>query len=157
MTVALFPTNSNPPTFGTILALKYVEDLYEKIFVVIRDKPLMISTAQAVNMIEKVLCTNTHKYAVISNDCDFENTTILPKQLPAYDVIITDNPNIYSNLLSKGYINMNLIPKPLGYDETMHRVAYKRSLILERILDQMRTIRNPDEYMKEVKKENKGV
>jgi hypothetical protein len=122
---------------------------------VIKDKPTLLNTTQVMNMMSKVLCNDSMKYVVISNKCNFEEVTALPLELPAYDILITDNPKIYSNLLSKGYVRLQLIPKPLGYDETMHRTAYKRSLIFERILGQIRTIQNPDEYMKEVKKENK--
>ena len=147
MTVALFPTDSNPPTFGTILALKYIEHAYEKIFVVVRDKPVLLSTDQVMNMLNKVLCNDGMKYSIISSQCDFEHDTISHHKFPKFDELITENPNIYSNLLSKGYVKLRLIPKPLGYDDMFHRTAYKRSITLEKIFSEMNTTQTPEKYI----------
>jgi len=150
--IALFPVTCNPPTFGTILALKYIEDKYDTINVVVEDKPLLLSTTQVMTMLTTVLCKNSMKYNVICDKCDFGEESVLPESLPKYDEVITDNPKIYSNLLSKGYRRIRLIPKPLGYEDMFHRVAYIRSITYERILKSLNISYAPEQYIKNVMK-----
>jgi hypothetical protein len=126
--------------------------MYTKINVVVYDKPKLLNTYQVVNMLSKVLCQGSMKYNILVNKCDFENITVIPQELQDYDVLITENIRVYCNLLNKGYNNISLIPKPIGYDDMLHRIAYKRSLTLEKILSGMKTIHNPEEYVKEIKK-----
>lgn len=153
MVTALFPTISNPPTFGTILSLKYIENIYDKIFIVVRDVPLALSIDRVVTMLDKVLCQGNSKYAILINGADFTRLTTLPKELPNCDVIITDDTRTYTNLIGKGYDNILLIPRPIGWDDTFHRIAFQRSLTLERVNNGIRTIINPDEYVEKMKKE----
>lgn len=157
MVTAIFPTTSNPPTFGTILGLKYIEDMYDKIFVVVYDKPKVINTYQVVAMLKKVLCKDGLKYSVITSKVDFEKATILPPELPKYEKIITDNPRIYGNFAHKGYTNVTLIPKPVGWDDTFHRIAYQRSMALEGIINSIKTIGDPEGYVKNMKKSKRKV
>ena len=151
MVTAIFPTISNPPTFGMILGLRYIEDLYDKIFVVVYDKPKVINTYQVVIMLKKVLCKSGLKYSVITNKTNFETVTTLPPELPKFERILTDNTRIYSNLLHKGHINVTLIPKPIGWDESFHRVAYQRSVALEGINNSIKTISDPEGYVEDLK------
>ena len=153
MVVALYPTVSNPPTFGMILGLKYIEDMYEKIFIVVEKKSLIFEVHRVVAMLEKVLCKDSSKYSILLNEANFENLTIVPKELPEYDIIITDNPRVYANLINKGYVKTVLIPRPIGWDETLHRIATQRSLVLEKVLNTIRTINNPNDYVDNMKKE----
>jgi hypothetical protein len=152
MKTALFPATCNPPTFGTILALKYIEDKYDMITVVVEDKPLLLSTIQVMGMLTTVLCRNSMKYIIVANKCDFEEESLLPETLPKYDDIVTDNPKIYSNLISKGYRRIRLIPKPLGYEDMFHRIAYIRSITYERILKSLNISYAPEQYIKNVMK-----
>lgn len=152
MKTAIFPTISNPPTFGVILSLRYVEKLYEKIYVCVEDKPRVLNTDKIVHLLSVALGKDNLKYAVISNKADFTELTILPTKLPKFDDILTDNPRVYSNLIGKGYQNVVLIPKPLGWDETFHRVAYNRSTLYEKVMNDIRTSNNPEKYVKDYMK-----
>jgi len=149
MKTAIFPTTSNPPTFGTILSLRQVEDVYEKIFVCVEDKSRMISTEKIISMLSIVLSKKNSKFRIISNKTNFETATTFPPTLPKFDDIITDNPKIYSNLIGKGYGNVILIPKPLGWDDTFHRIAYERSMTYEKVMNDIKTSNYPEEYIKE--------
>ncbi len=146
---ALYPTISNPPTFGMVLGLKYIEDKYDKIFVCVNNKPLIIPINKVIYMLEKVLAKDNSKYSVITSDTDFENVTVLPQELPSFDDIITESTEIYSNFKSKGYGNVVLIPRPLGWHDTFHRIAYERSVILDEINASIKTCYEPEKYIKE--------
>lgn len=135
--IALCPVEANPPTFGMILALKYVEKHFEKIYVVVEDKPSLIETKKAVAMLQWCLDRNIKKYNVLSNKANFKDITVLPEELPEHDVIITNCIKIFSNLTSKGYGNIKLIPTVSGYDETFHRTAYIRSCTFENIKNKL--------------------
>jgi hypothetical protein len=138
--IALFPTISNPPTFGVILSLRYIERHFNKIYVVIEDRPKMVKTKQAIEWMQDALDREKKKYDVISNIADFKNLTELPDDLPKFDTIITISTEIFANLISKGYKNVMMIPKIIGWDETYHRIAYERSVILDKINSSIATI-----------------
>lgn len=131
--VALFPTISNPPTFGTILSLRAVEDSYRKIYVVVLDEPKMLHTSEVITMLQNALDKNKNKYVVTSSEADFTKLTTIPNEIPEHDVVITTSTKIFANLMEKGYDNLRLISKLIGYDETMHRTAYHRSIVYEKL------------------------
>lgn len=131
--VALFPTISNPPTFGTILTLRYIEKYFEKIFVVVYDKPRLLQTDDIVEMLQLTLDPTAMKYVVISSDVDFSNITVLPSTLPKHDTIITVSDRIFANFVSKGYTNCKMIPDMHGWDELLHRTAFHRSIALNKL------------------------
>lgn len=123
----IYPTISNPPTFGTIFALFNICDKYDKIYVVVRDIRLVMSPEQVKNMLEFVLCRYTPKFSVIISKMDFRHDTNITSDIPEFDKIITSDIDVYANLLSKGYKNINLISFPIGWDNDFHRIAYERS------------------------------
>jgi hypothetical protein len=149
MKTALYPTKTNPPTFGMILGLRYIEDLYDKIYVCIYDKPKSLTTERMVHMLTKVLTKNTLKYNIIHHKADFENITLIPNDIPEFDEMITDNIKIYTNFLGKGYNNVVMMPRPIGWDDTFHRIAFERSMLYERICNSIKTSTDVDGYIKE--------
>ena len=147
---AIYPTTSNPPTFGTIYSLMSVCHEYDKIYVVVRDTNLVMSPKNIKRMLEKVLCMFTTKFVVIISDHDFAHDTAFTG-MPPYDEIITTDADILANLKSKGYIETRLIPKPIGWDDTFHRVAYYRSAIYTRIRNNITDVPMFKEKNKEMK------
>jgi hypothetical protein len=140
--VAIFPTTSNPPTFGTILGLYGVVDDYDKIYVVIKDRTYVMNPEHVKDMLQTVLCKYSSKFKILIRDYDFKHDTTFPR-LPEYDNIITDDIEIQANLKSKGYVESILIPTPIGWDDTFHRIAYCRSAIYTQLQNSVKTIRVP--------------
>lgn len=136
---AIFPITGNPPTFGNVLSFMNICDKYDKIYVVVRDKTYVMSSAQSKNLLESVLCKFTPKFSVLKSKHDFKNDTTF-EGMPPYDDILTTDVEVYANLTGKGYDNAILVPSPIGWDDTFHRVAYCRSAILNRIRNEMVTI-----------------
>lgn len=131
---AIFPVTANPPTFGMLLTLYNVADHFDKIYVIVKNKEYVFKPDISKAMLEAILCKYSSKFAVIISDINFEEDTIIDNRgLPSFDAIITDSVIIYSNLLSKGYKNLKMIPSSTGWDETFHRVAYVRSAIYDEL------------------------
>lgn len=127
---AIIPATQNPPTFGFIVSLYNIAEEYEKIYIILQEKAYVFKSDMAKRLLEAVLCKYSTKFVVIVKDIDFSEVTILDdKDLPPYDVILSMSVKIYSNLLSKGYDNVKMIPSLSGYDETFHRLAFMRSTI----------------------------
>jgi len=131
---AVYPAVANPPTFGMILSLYHVADHFDKIYVVIRNREYVFKPDVSKAMLEAILCKFSTKFVVIISDIDFEEDTIIDNRgLPPFDTVITDSVRIYSNLLSKGYKNIKMIPSSKGWDENFHRIAYVRSAIYDEL------------------------
>lgn len=133
MAVAIFPTRSNPPTYGKMLSLYHIIDNYDKIYVIVYDNPTLISTAKVVSMLKVVLCKFTDKFEVISSSTNFAKVTLLPDSIPKHDAILTTSKHVFANLAEKGYSNIILIPKAVGWDSTFNRIAFHRSLTYEQV------------------------
>lgn len=138
--IALFPTISNPPTFGTVHLLLKIAEKYDKIVVLVYNKPGIMLTVDVVNRLGYVLTQLSDKFTIVSSDADFSNINYLPKLAENSD-IVTTSTTIYTNLASKGYKHLLLVEPMMGYNESYHRIAYSRSLILERLRQAIRVRR----------------
>ena len=137
--IAVFPTISNPPTFGTIFLLLKIAEKYDNVIVLIYDKPGIIPTKSIVANLGYVLDQlGKNKFITMSTDVDFAHLNEFPKDdngisLVTGKDIVTTSKTIYANLVGKGYQNCLLLERLPGYDESFHRIAYVRSLALDRL------------------------
>jgi len=130
---AIFPVIQNPPTFGFLMSLYSIADNFEKIYIVLQNKPYIFSAEVAKKHLEAVLCKYSTKFVVIISNTDFSEDTTFDENIPPYDYILTTSIKVYSNLLSKGHSNTRIISSLKGWNETMHRIAYLRSTIYDEL------------------------
>lgn len=136
---AIFPTLSNPPTFGTVFLLLKIAEKYDTVIVLIYDKPGIMPTEDVVAKLGYVLDQlGNGKFITMSTDVDFANVTKFPTNEQGISLIndkdiVTTSKTIYANLVGKGYQNCILLEPQAGYNESFHRIAYTRSLMLARL------------------------
>ena len=135
---AIFPTVSNPPCFGTIFLLLKIAEKYDEVIVLVYDKPGVMTTEDVVIRLGYVLDNLAGKFIVMSTDIDFANVNHFPTNEQGISLIndkdiVTTSKTIYANLVSKGYRNVLLLEPQAGYNESFHRIAYTRSLLLTRL------------------------
>jgi hypothetical protein len=133
----IYPIDADPISFGEIYNIMQVEDKFRKIFIVIRDYPKLLETERAVQMLQFILNKLSSKIHVISDKTDFKETSYYPKALPEVDGIVTASVEIYINLITKGFKNVLLVPKLIGYEQFYMRTMYERSILLDTIKGKM--------------------
>ena len=102
---AAYQIKANPPHYGNILELVYHMNKFDKIYVVIYDKPTLLSSEQVAEMLRAVLNRiDKDKFVIIVSDVDFAHMNELPEVLIENKVthIITASDEVYANLTSKG-------------------------------------------------------
>lgn len=135
---AIYPTLSNPPTFGTILLLMQLLHTYEHVDVLVYDKPQLLDTDYIVELLAYVLGYVEGRFSVVKTNIDFTHVNAFPRDERGMSIItdkdvITTSSKIYANLKSKGFNNVFLTRLSPGYNESFHRMAFNRSVIYERI------------------------
>ena len=128
--IAFVLMNANPPNLGHIILLCSLFKTYKKIVVLIRNKPTVLATNDVAGVLSSIFKLFTDKYCFVSSDIDFANTNEIPKSKCD---IITPNIKEYTNLKAKGCKDVFLVDYPIGYDEGYHRIAYTRSLMLQKL------------------------
>lgn len=144
--LAIFPTVSNPPTFGTVHLLLKLAERYDTVIVLVYDKPGIMTTNDVVAKLGYVLDNLAGKFIVMSTDIDFANVNQFPVNENDVSIIdekdiVTTSKTIYANLVGKGFQNCLLIEPFAGYNESFHRIAYTRSLLLHRLRQNCRVKR----------------
>ena len=143
--VCLIPVVAQPPTGGMFMSIMALYDKYDEFVICVRDNPMMMDTESLVKMLSFVF--RLPKFMVISHPQDFEKLVELPQDLPYFNYIATMSDRVHVNLLIKGY-GCYLIPRVMGYDEVIHRNAWKQSSALETLRARVKQSRFKDEVKK---------
>ena len=133
----LIPVDAQPPTFGMVMSIMAIADNYDEIVICIRDKPILLDTEALIQMLSVVF--RLPKFMVISHTQDFEELVEFPQDLPFFNHVASMSDRVYTNLALKGY-GCYLIPRPLGYDETFHRHAWRQSNALDMLRSRIKQI-----------------
>lgn len=143
----IFPTRSNPPHLGTLIALFNAIDEYEKIVVLVHDKPTVLSTEAVVEILQLILNKFTDKFIVQKTDIDFANCSELDVGSFPFDTqkyafqIITTSRKVYANFTGKNFPYIRIIPKPAGFRDSYQQTAYIRGLVLDQLESSIKYIR----------------
>ena len=111
-------------------------DKFDKIYVVIYDKPTLLSSNQVAEMLRAVLNRiDKDKFVIIISDVDFAHMNELPEVLIENKVthIITASDEVYANLTSKGFPYIQRVPHPTGYYDDYQQIAYGRGFLLDKV------------------------
>ena len=109
---------------------------FDKIYIVVYDKPTLISTDQVIEVLHAVLDkVDKKKFVITMSDVDFEHMNALPDELIDNKVtcVITASDKVYANLKSKGFPFIWRVPHPTGYYDDYQQIAYGRGYLLDRV------------------------
>lgn len=124
----LIPVDAQPPTFGMIMAIMAISDTYDEVVICVRDNPVLMDTETIIQMLSVVF--RLPKFMVISHHQNFEELVEFPQDLPFFNHVASLSDRVHTNLTLKGY-GCYLIPRPMGYDESFHRQAWRQSNALD--------------------------
>ena len=133
---AAYQIKANPPHLGNILEIMYAMERFNKIYIVVYDKPTLLSTDQCIEMLNAIFMkVDKDKFMFARSTIDFEHMNELPKELIDNDVthIITASDKVYANLKSKGFPYIIRVPHPSGFYDDYQQIAYGRGYLLDRV------------------------
>lgn len=133
---AAYQLKANPPHMGNILEIIFHMNRFKKIYIVVYDKPTLLSSDQCIEMLKCVLDKMSKtKFVFIKSEVDFEHMSTFPIELLEAKVthIITSSERVIANLKSKGFPFITFVPHPTGFYDDYQSIAYSRGFTLDRV------------------------